>query len=48
MTRTGKVFKSPSDLMLMTISALAQAIGLDTFSDVAFMNRFANFGDWFK
>ena len=59
-TRTGRVIKKPSDLMwlmlshlahgltLTNTSALAQAAGLGTLSDVAFMNRLANCGDWSK
>jgi hypothetical protein len=59
-TRTGKVIKKTSDLMWLALShlshgltltntsALAEAAGLGSLSDVAFMNRFANCSGWFK
>ena len=58
--RTGKVIKKTSSLMWLALShlshgstltntsALAEAAGLGTLSDVAFMNRFARCAGWFK
>jgi len=60
MQRKGKVVKDPSDLMwlmlthlsqgqtLVNMSALCEASGIGRLSDVGFMNRLVNCGDWFK
>jgi hypothetical protein len=60
MRRTGRVIDSPSDLMwlilthlsqgqtLVNMSALSKASGLGQLSDVAFMKRLVNCGEWFK
>ena len=60
MQRTGKVIKTPSDLMwlllthlsqgqtLVNMSALSEASGIGRLSDVAFMNRLVNCDGWFK
>jgi hypothetical protein len=60
MRRTGRVIDNPSDLMwlllthlaqgqtLVNMSALSKASGIGQLSDVAFMKRLMNCGDWFK
>ena len=60
MRRAGKVIHSPSDLMwlvlthlaqgqtLVNMSALSDASGLGKLSDVAFMKRLVNCDQWFK
>ena len=60
MRRTGRVIDSPSDLMwlllthlsqgqtLVNMSALSKASGIGQISDVAFMKRLMNCGEWFK
>jgi len=60
MRRSGRVLRSPSDLMwlllthlaqgqtLSNMSALSASSGLGSLSDVAFMKRLINCGGWFK
>jgi hypothetical protein len=60
MRRTGRVINNPYDLMwlllthlsqgqtLVNMSALSKASGIGQLSDVAFMKRLMNCGDWFK